>query len=105
MSDYEPIKTIRKDNKYGDPSYLYAETPGQEARFTLELIERWGMVAAEQDGEDSSGRAKLRLMTPDELAERAIATTATVFGRLRALGWITQMPDVPVEVESESKTA
>jgi UTP-glucose-1-phosphate uridylyltransferase len=40
----------------------------------IDLVIKWGMVAAVCDGEDSCGRAKLRLMTPDELVDRAMET-------------------------------
>jgi hypothetical protein len=36
----------------------------------LILIEHFGAVAAIQDGEDKTGRAQLRLQTPEELIER-----------------------------------
>ena len=45
-----------------------------EGKIVIDLITRWGMVAAIPDGEDSSGRQKLRLMTPEELVERAVST-------------------------------
>lgn len=33
-----------------------------EARIALSFMEKWALVAAEPDGEDSSGRAKMRRM-------------------------------------------
>lgn len=41
------------------------------AELAVRMIERWGQVAAIDDGEDSAGRAKLRLATPEELVTRA----------------------------------
>lgn len=46
----------------------------QEARIAQEMIAKWGMVAGVPDGEDSSGRLRLRLMTPQELVDRAFET-------------------------------
>lgn len=42
-----------------------------EAEFALQCIQKWGMVAAKDDGEDSSGRAKIKLSTPEEIVDRA----------------------------------
>jgi hypothetical protein len=60
-----------------DPKLVIHDTeyPNFEARLAATLMERWGMVAGEPDGEDSAGRAKLRLSTPQELAQRACEAT------------------------------
>jgi len=42
-----------------------------EAKIALDLIIKWGMVAASDDGEDSTGRAKMKLLTPEEVVTRA----------------------------------
>lgn len=102
MQDYEPIKTIRKESKYGDATFLFAESPGQEAQFVLHLIEKWGMVAGDDGGEDSAGRAKLRLQTPEEVVARAMQTAEAAFRTLREHGWIAPMPARPVEVASKT---
>ena len=63
-----------------------------------EFITRWGMVAAIPDGEDSAGRAKVRLATPEEVVERAIACADLLFKRGNELGWIKDAPE-PKEKE------
>ena len=40
------------------------------ARIALVLIEKWGTVAAQIDGEDSAGRSRLALQEPAALVER-----------------------------------
>ena len=62
------------------------EIPEDEAKLALDLISRWGMVAAMPDGEDSSGRSKVRLSTPEELSERAFSTAKIAFETVRANG-------------------
>jgi len=47
------------------------EVAEDEARLAFSLIERWGMISGVDDGEDSAGRAKIRLATPEELVARA----------------------------------
>src|SRR5688572_16352986 len=73
-------------------SIFKTEAPDEVAAF--ELIERWGLVAAMPDGEDSSGRAKLRLPTPDELVARAFAIAETAWATAHAKGRIVTIPDL-----------
>jgi hypothetical protein len=68
------------------------EHPNFEARLAINLLERWGLVAAESDGEDASGRAKLRLSTPEELSKRACDVAAQTTAELRKRGWILELP-------------
>ncbi len=70
------------------------EHPGMEARLALVLIERWGMVAGEPDGEDSTGRAKLKLSTPEQVIDRACSTAALALEAFRARGWMVDGPDI-----------
>lgn len=43
----------------------------EEAKLAFSFIEKWGMVSSEEDGEDSAGRQKLRLATPEAVVTRA----------------------------------
>jgi hypothetical protein len=61
-------------NQYGNVSSINICSISQMGCFAREFISRWGMVAAVPDGEDSSGRAKVRLSTPEELVVRAFET-------------------------------
>lgn len=54
----------------------------RQAYFAMELVARWGVVAAVPDGEDSVGRQQLRVMTPVELTDRAIKITELMFERM-----------------------
>jgi hypothetical protein len=62
------------------------------ATFALKCVERWAMVAAEADGEDSAGRAKLRRMTPGELTQQACDTSAALFDEFEKRGWVIEYP-------------
>lgn len=68
------------------------EAPNFEARLAINLVERWGMVSGTPDGEDTSGRAKLRLMTPAEVVERAITASELLASALREKKWMTPVP-------------
>lgn len=63
-----------------------------EARMALSFMERWAMVAAEPDGEDSAGRTKLRRMTVDEISTHACETAQKAMANFRALGWVKDIP-------------
>ncbi len=60
----------------------------QRASFAMQLMERWGMVAATPDGDDSSGRQKMRHLDPDEVARFACETSQFAFAEFEKRGWI-----------------
>ncbi len=62
------------------------------ARLASVLIERWGMVAGVDDGEDTAGRAKLRLQTPEDVVTRACETAERAITEFKARGWLCPMP-------------
>ena len=93
MDDYKPIETfLMRGDGYKASRVIAAERIIGEAAYALALVERWGMVAAIPDGEDTAGRQRMRLATPEELAERAIATTTALFAAFRAAGWLVESP-------------
>lgn len=65
---------------------------GARMHFAMQCIERWGMVAGEADGEDSAGRAKIRLATPTELVDRAFAISELLHERAAERGWLMSVP-------------
>lgn len=68
------------------------------------LVEKWALVAAAPDGEDSAGRAKMRLLTPDELVERSVLIAERFFETMRARGYLVAVPDLnEVNVEYDAK--
>jgi len=73
-----------------------------EARIATEFAQHYGMIAAIQDGEDSAGRQKLRLLTPSEVAERSIDTARLLVEGFRKQGWMLQVPDL-AEVNKDTK--
>ena len=76
----------------------------QRARFATQFIERWGAVAAIPDGEDSVGRQKLRMMTPQELVTRATQTAEYLFAVLNANGWTVEVPEAVEEMIPDSES-
>lgn len=73
------------------------EYPNAKARLAIVLIEKWGLVAAAPDGEDSAGRAKLRKLSAAELVEEAIATASIAINAFRERGWMLEVPGLEEE--------
>lgn len=68
------------------------EAPEWEARLACQLIERWGMVMAKPDGEDSAGRQKLAPLSPREIVEHACDVASLAVAEFRLRGWVTEVP-------------
>ena len=86
-----------RPREYTSPYPVVAGThplqqPDARAQFAMLCVERWAMVAAEADGEDSAGRAKVRRMTPGEVAAHACVCTDRLFAEFAARGWIVTVP-------------
>lgn len=64
------------------------------ALYTMAMIERWGMVAAESDGEDSAGRAMMRRSRAEEVVSFAVECTELAFAEMEKRDWITIAPSV-----------
>jgi len=83
---YETLPTVRKHEN---------ELLELEARVAIEFVTKWGMVAGMPDGEDSSGRAKLRLSTPEEVVERACVISELLFAEIRKRkDWVVDIPSI-----------
>lgn len=94
---YERIgaTVTRNKNQYDAPPSVTVEhhaVLGQEADVAVRLVESWGMVVAANDGEDTAGRTRKRTATPAEVVDRAVETTRLLFARIRAEGWLIDLP-------------
>lgn len=83
-----------------------------DLRFQIaaELLRQASIIGAIPDGEDSSGRQKLRLQTPDEIATRAIEIAAALVEKAEQCGWIfaydkEQATDLLTEVKKAQGAA
>jgi len=63
----------------------------QKAKIATAFAERWGMVAGEPDGEDSKGRAKLKLSSEQAVVDRACKITELLFDRFNSEGWLDKV--------------
>lgn len=62
------------------------------AELASSLAERWGMVAGVPDGEDSSGRSRIRPMTAEEITNHACETAECLYAEFDRRGWIDEIP-------------
>jgi hypothetical protein len=81
------------------------EHPEMEATLAFALIERWGIVSAMPDGEDAAGRQKHRLMTPEELVERAFDSARIAVVKARELNLIHKCPILQPSVKEPADEA
>ena len=75
-----------------DISICQTLIPEQEAAFAQELMRQLAIATAHLCGEDSSGRQKLRLLTPDEIVERACEISAKSYAEFAKRGWLLEVP-------------
>lgn len=74
-----------------------AETGTVECTIAERLITHFGAIACESDGEDTSGRQKLRLMTPNELVARCFDIADVFCTAARQRGWLIPLPEPKLE--------
>lgn len=108
MIEHRVVKN-RFEAESNFPTTAIHETMRPEivASFAMVLIEKWGMVAAIDDGEDSAGRAKIRLATPAEVVDRAAEVASLAMTEFEARGWISHLPTIEAmqrEIAERSKT-
>jgi len=83
---------VAKVERYG-VTVADTQMPHPVAQFAMVLIERWGMVQGESDGEDSAGRAKIKLMNEQDVVARACKTAQIAFEQFAAKDWLFDVPN------------
>ena len=68
--------------------------PTDVGGFALQLAAHFAIVAAQPDGEDSAGRAKMGLMHPGDVAQRACQVAEAMWAELNYRGWFIDLPDL-----------
>lgn len=82
-----------------------------QAEFVKDLVARWGMVSALDDGEDSRGRHQLKLMPPAAVVERAMEVSNLMYkafddnNMLIKLPSIGEMQEIADQIEDEDRSA
>lgn len=95
LKDYEVI--FAGGDRFSDsPAHATAYrqvVTDQQAGFAMALLEKWGLVTAEDGGEDTAGRAKLRKLTPKEVVGYAFDVAHYTYEEIARRGWIVEFPD------------
>ena len=108
------IEAIVTKSRYaweGDTPHLGIHDTEQltkELYFALAIIERWALVAAEPDGEDSAGRQRLMLPSEEALVARAFKIARLTFEHARRNGLVVSLPtmdEMREEVEARKAEA
>jgi len=76
---------------------------GPIADFAMELMRHLAIVSGIEDGEDSSGRAKARLATPQEVVDRACEIAALSFDQFSDRGWLLRT-NPPTDIAEDDET-
>lgn len=90
------LRVLEKSQEYREKVVHTYETevPTSEAKFAFILLEKWGMICSVQDGEDSSGRAKIRSLTPEEIVDKAFTISVLAHDQARKRGMFIEVPDL-----------
>jgi hypothetical protein len=105
-NDIMDVHAVRK-NAYGESSSFTVMAHDRlqvdrRALFALACIERWGMIAADADGEDSAGRQKARRLTVDEVVQHACDCAEKAYASFGSRGWLLHVPGY-AELEDKLK--
>lgn len=63
-----------------------------QARLAADLMRHLSIAAGQEDGEDSAGRQKIRLMPPGDVAKRAVEIAAAAYAEFDDRGWLLEVP-------------
>lgn len=94
MSTESKIAVIEHETYRGATEAIICrlEALEPEAEFAQHLMGNMAMVAGAPDGSDATGRAKLRLMTPEEVVERAVSISTLAYKTFREKGMTVSVP-------------
>lgn len=99
-------KTITHEQEFRSPKIRihHSHALAPVAEFAERLCQHWGMVAGIPNGESSDGSAKLRLMTPEEVTQRAFDTAEMFFSMAAERGHLVELPDLDAEAEKKTES-
>jgi hypothetical protein len=77
--------------------FQHSHAPSAQADFAMRLMTQFALVAVQEDGEDSAGRQKARVLGAAEAAKRACDISAAAFDEFNARGWLIEIPPLTEE--------
>lgn len=105
MAKSNDILSYRTTKTYGQPNLALSnkQVPDDRARFAMAIIERWALVSATPDGEDSAGRQKLKLTPEPEIVKRAFALADLAWQETLSRDWFIDIPESAYEEAEKQK--
>lgn len=103
-----PFHTLVPRRAYGgaiEALFQVRHFPDPRAEFALDLMARWGAVAAEPGGEDSAGRQRWKAMEPEDVVGRAVDIAERAFAAFVERGWLIPMPSLEEQVDAAKENA
>ena len=106
MTNSNKYTEIKKKTRYCNESIvihdkLIADSRG---RLAISLIERWGLIMAKDDGEDTAGRHKVKALPADEVVKAACDIAKEVFREFKRRDWMLAVPDINTDEEDWKET-
>lgn len=94
-----PSIAFRTRKRYGETERTVDETHMLDltGRIALRLVEHFGLISGFPDGEDKAGRAKIGLLPPPQVVERACDIAALFVAETQKRGWIHEVPAPPAD--------
>ncbi len=88
------ITYLERPTYKGQTDIVIVRTKAPEFRalLAMELLGKWGLVAALPDGEDSAGRQKLKVHAPEDLVARACEIADRAYQEFCTRGWMLELP-------------
>ncbi len=97
---FEEVQRCKKE--WDDSSDIQVLVIHFEAKVAMALIDKFGAVAAVEDGEDSSGRHKTRIQTPLELVDRCMEIAELFYMKASIRDWISVKKKVGEKVSNDA---
>jgi hypothetical protein len=99
FEDKKHVQVVTK--AWSDPRIITCHQTAMTLKGDMawELIKRFGLIAGEPEGEDSSGRAVMRPMDTTEVVARACAITEATWNEFEKRGWLQALPTPPEVAE------
>ena len=109
LSPLEDYELIYHGDRYGSQPAGVAchrrAVTNVRGAFALKLMEHFSLVAAKEAGEDSSGRAKVRLANPEEIVRHCCEVSDLAFSELESREWYVPFPEYKVVERMALKAA
>lgn len=93
-------------DRYEDRKELFVhetENLDRVGEIAFDLIRTNGFLTGCPDGEDSQGRAKMKLLSPEDLVDRAFAIAETFMSVAKDREHIVTAPDISAFVKDKAK--